>query len=301
MWNFVNYVKMRHSMQKRRICMDNYFCGWYIKCQDAFRTVAFIPAYHITGGVKTCSLQVITNEGAWYIDYPIGQFRMDENSVTIGPNTFSKQGCKLDIHTPELTVTGELTFGPFTPLAYDIMGPFKYVPFMQCRHSVFSMKHRVRGELRINGESWKLTVGECYIEGDRGRSFPREYLWTQCCNPWGSIMLSVADIPFCGLHFTGVICAITYQGRKYRLATYLGARAVSIQNGEIIIRQGRKTLTVRRLEDRGKPLAAPVGGDMKRIIRESPQCRVFYHYQEKGQTVFRFSSEVASFEYEYPQ
>jgi hypothetical protein len=53
--------------------------------------------------------------------------------------------------------------------------------------------------------------------------------------------------------------------------------------------------------DRGKPLAAPVGGDMKRTIRESPSCRVFYHYQEKGKTVFKFISEVASFEYEYPQ
>ena len=281
--------------------MRNYFRGWYIKCQGSFRTVAFIPAFHVTGGVRTCSLQVITDEGSWYVDYPIGQFRMDENGVTIGPNVFTRQGIKLDVHRLELTVTGELTFGEFTPLAYDIMGPFKYVPFMQCRHSVFSMKHRVRGELRINGESWKLEVGECYIEGDRGCSFPREYMWTQCCNPWGSIMLSVADIPFCGFHFTGIICAIHYRGREYRLASYLGAKAVRIQNGEVIIRQGRKTFTVRRLQDRGRPLAAPVGGDMKRTIRESPDCRVFYHYQEKGQTLFKFISEVASFEYEYPQ
>lgn len=281
--------------------MKEYFCGWYIKCQGSFRTVAFIPSYHISGGVKTCSLQIITDDRSWYVDYPIAQFHMDEKGVTIGPNAFTKQGCKLDIHIPELTITGELTFGEFTPLAYDIMGPFQYVPFLQCRHSVFSMKHRVRGELWINGESWKLTVGECYIEGDRGRSFPREYLWTQCSNPWGSIMLSVADIPFCGLHFNGVICAIHYRGREYRLATYLGAKAVRIQNGEVIIRQGRKTLTVRRMQDRGKPLAAPVGGDMKRTIRESPSCRVFYHYQEKGKTVFKFISEVASFEYEYPQ
>ena len=281
--------------------MKDYFCGWYIKCQGSFRTVAFIPAYHISDGVKTCSLQIITDDRSWYADYPIEQFHMDEKGVTIGPNVFTKQGCKLDIRIPELTITGELSFGEFTPLAYDIMGPFKYVPFLQCRHSVFSMKHRVRGELWINGESWKLTVGECYIEGDRGRSFPGEYLWTQCNNPWGSIMLSVADIPFCGLHFNGVICAIHYRGREYRLATYLGAKAVRIQNGEVIIRQGRKTLTVRRMQDRGKPLAAPVAGDMKRTIRESPSCRVFYHYQEKGKTVFKFISEVASFEYEYPQ
>jgi hypothetical protein len=114
-------------------------------------------------------------------------------------------------------------------------------------------------------------------------------------------MLSVADIPFCGIHFTGIISAICFEGKEYRIATYLGARAVKIRDGEAVIRQGDKTLTVRRLEDKGKPLAAPVGGDMKRTIRESPSCRVFYHYQEKGKTVFKFISEVASFEYEYPQ
>ena len=281
--------------------MRNYFRGWYIKCQGSFRTVAFIPAYHITKHEKSCSLQVITDEGSWYVDYPIGQFRMDKNGVTIGPNVFTRQGIKLDIHRPELTVTGKLTFGEFTPLAYDIMGPFKYVPFMQCRHSVFSMGHRVDGKLTINGEKVLFDNGVGYIEGDRGDSFPKEYLWTQCSFPEGGVMLSVAEIPLCGLHFTGVICAIYYRGREYRLATYLGAKAVRIQNGEVIIRQGRRTLTVRRLQDRGKPLAAPVGGDMKRTIRESPGCRVYYHYQEKGQTLFRFISEAASFEYEYPQ
>jgi hypothetical protein len=214
---------------------------------------------------------------------------------------FSKEGCHLDVNKPGLEVRGELKFGEFTPIAYDIMGPFKYVPFMECRHSVFSMKHRVDGKITINGTEFAYDNGVCYMEGDRGYSFPKEYLWTQCNNPWGSIMLSVADIPFCGLHFNGVICAIHYRGREYRLATYLGAKAVRIQNGEVIIRQGRKTLTVRRMQDRGKPLAAPVGGDMKRTIRESPSCRVFYHYQEKGKTVFKFFSEVASFEYEYPQ
>ena len=281
--------------------MRNYFWGWYIKCQNSNQTVAFIPAYHITNHEKSCSLQVITDEGSWYVGYPIGQFRMDENGVTIGPNVFAKQGIKLDIQRPELTVRGELTFGEFTPLAYDIMGPFKYIPFMQCRHSVFSMGHRVDGKLAINGEKVLFDKGVGYIEGDRGDSFPKEYLWTQCSFPEGGVMLSVGEIPFCGLHFTGVICAIQHRGREYRLATYLGAKAVRIQNGEVIIRQGPRTLTVRRLRDRGRPLAAPVGGDMKRTIRESSGCRVFYHFQERGRTLFRFISEAASFEYEYPQ
>jgi len=279
--------------------MRNYFCGWYCKCQNGTQTVAFIAAYHIKNNVKSCSLQVITEGGAWNVDYPFAEFHMDENGVKIGPNVFTKQGCHLAVSGPALTAEGSLNFGEFAPIAYDIMGPFQYVPFMECRHSVFSMKHRVDGVLSINGEAFSFDDGVCYIEGDRGYSFPKEYLWTQCCFDHGSIMVSVADIPFCGLRFTGVISAIHYRGREYRLATYLGARAVKIHDGEVVIRQGKKTLTVRRREDKGRPLAAPVGGDMKRTIRESAACRTCYHYQEDGKTIFEFESHRASFEYEY--
>ena len=281
--------------------MRDYFCGWYIKCQNDSQTVAFIAAYHIVNNQKSCSLQIITDNGAWNVAYPFEAFHMDEKGVRIGSNAFTKQGCRLDVHTPDLTVVGALTFGEFTPIAYDIMGPFKYVPFMECRHSVFSMKHRVDGGLVINGEAFAFHDGVCYIEGDRGYSFPKEYLWTQCCFNDGSLILSVADIPFCGIHFTGVICAIHYEGREYRLATYLGARAVKIRDGEAVIRQGNKTLTVKRLEDKGKPLAAPVGGDMKRTIRESAACKSYYCLRERGKTIFEFTSSKAAFEYEYAQ
>lgn len=114
-------------------------------------------------------------------------------------------------------------------------------------------------------------------------------------------MLSVADIPFCGIHFTGVISAIHYRGKEYRLGTYLGARAVHIHDGEVVIRQGRKTLTVKCLEQKGHPLAAPVGGGMTRTIRESAACKTYYHFQEDGKTIFEFTSDQAAFEYEYPQ
>lgn len=263
--------------------------------------MAFIAAYHITNNVKSCSLQVITDDGAWNVDYPYDQFRMDKNGVIIGSNVFTKQGCSLDVQTEGLSLRGELTFGEFAPIAYDIMGPFKFFPFMECRHSVFSMKHRVDGKLMLNGAEYAFDGGVCYIEGDRGHSFPSEYLWTQCCFPEGSVMLSVARIPYCGLRFTGVISAIHHGGREYRLATYLGARVVKLRDGEAVIRQGSRTLTVRRLEEKGHLLAAPVAGDMSRLIRESAACKAYYRLQEKGKTIFEFTSPMAAFEYEYPQ
>lgn len=241
--------------------MRDYFCGWYLRCQNQHQTIAVIPAYHITNGKKTCSVQVITDDDSWNVAFPYSEFRMQGSGVDIGSNHFGREGVSLDLHTPELTATGSLSFGPLAPIQYDIMGPFKFAPFMECRHSVLSMKHTVNGTLQINGETYAFENGIGYIEGDRGYSFPKEYVWTQSCFPEGSIMLSVADIPFCGFHFTGVIGAIHYQGKEYRIGTYFGARAVSIHDGAVVVKQGRKTLTVKRLEKKGHPLAAPVGGE----------------------------------------
>lgn len=280
--------------------MGDYFCGWYLKCQNGEQTIAFIPAYHITNGEKTCSVQIITDDASWNARFPYSEFQMNDSGVSIGGNHFGRDGILLDLHTPELTATGTLSFGLFSPIRYDIMGPFKYVPFMQCRHSVFSMKHSVNGKLVINGKEFDFDDGVCYIEGDRGCSFPREYVWTQCCFPEGSVMLSVADIPFCGFHFTGVISAIHHRGKEYRIGTYLGARAVFIHDGEVVVKQGGKQLTVKRLEKKGHPLAAPLSGSMSRTIHETAACKAYFHYQENGKTVFEFESDKAAFEYEYP-
>ena len=75
---------------------------------------------------------------------------------------------------------------------------------------------------------------------------------------------------------------------------------MKIRDGEAVIKQGSKSLTVKRLEDKSKPLAAPMGGDMKRTIRESAACKTYYHFREKGKTIFEFTSDMAAFEYEYP-
>lgn len=281
--------------------MRDYFCGWYLKCQNEKQTIAVIPAYHITNGKKTCSLQVITDDRSWNVTFPYSEFRMEDSGVEIGRNHFGRDGITLDLHTPEISAAGTLSFGLFAPIRYDIMGPFKYVPFMECRHSVFSMKHTVNGTLEVNGCVYEFENGVGYIEGDRGYSFPKEYVWTQCCFREGSVMLSVADIPFCGIHFAGVISAIHYQGKEYRIGTYLGARAVFIREGEVVVKQGNKKLTVKRLEKKGHPLAAPVGGDMSRTIHETAACRAYFHYQEAGKTIFEFEAENAAFEYEYPQ
>lgn len=112
-------------------------------------------------------------------------------------------------------------------------------------------------------------------------------------------MLSVADIPIAGFHFQGVIGIVLWHGREYRLATYLGAKAVMIRNGLVRVAQGSLELEAELLERTGQPLKAPARGDMVRIIHESAACRARYQFQKDNCTLLAFETDRASFEYEY--
>ncbi|MCH5343207.1 MAG: hypothetical protein J1E64_04135 [Acetatifactor sp.] len=279
--------------------MRGFFYGWYLKCQSDSQTLAVIPAIHQTGKKRACSVQLITDNNAWTVSFPADTFRRLKGNIFIEKNRCGKSGIRLAINTPELNVRGKLDFGPFSPLKYDIMGPFSLVHFLECRHSVWSMRHPVCGTVYINNRKYSFQNAWGYWEGDRGRSFPKEYVWTQCLFQGGSLMLSVADIPLAGFHFNGVICVVLWQGREYRLATYLGARAVRIRNGMVRIIQGNLELEARLIERAESPLKAPAMGDMVRTIHESAACRARYRFRKGNRTLFAFETDRASFEYEY--
>lgn len=279
--------------------MHNYFYGWYFRCQSDQQTLAVIPSVHRTEKSKFCTIQLITDTQSFHVPFPCFDLQKQNNQICIAGNRFGKEGITLDIRIPDLHATGSVRFGSFTPIKYDIMGPFRWVPFMQCRHSVYSMRHSVDGMLFINGTPFVFHDAIGYVEGDRGYSFPCKYAWTQCSFPDSALMLSIADIPFGCYHFTGVIGIILLRGKEYRLATYLGAKAVKIEVGEIIVQQGHFRLSVKPQELFGYPLCAPLGGAMVRTIHEHPACRVFYHFEENGTTLLELDAPNAAFEYEY--
>lgn len=279
--------------------MKNKFCGWYFRCQSERQTLAVIPSVHRTDKSRFCAVQLITDTQSFHVSFPYSDYQKQENQIRIAGNRFGKEGISLDIRAPTLRAVGSVRFGPFAPIKHDIMGPFRYVPFMQCRHSVYSMRHSVEGTLFINETPYVFHDAIGYIEGDRGDSFPRKYAWTQCSFLDGALMLSIAEIPFGGFHFTGVIGIVHLRGKEYRLATYLGAKAVKIDADEITVRQGGFTLTVNPQNQSGHPLRAPVGGAMVRTIYEHPSCKVLYRFEENGIPLLVLDAPNAAFEYEY--
>ncbi|WP_310604145.1 tocopherol cyclase family protein [Anaerosporobacter sp.] len=262
-------------------------------------TLALIPALHSDGKESSASLQIITNDKAFSISYPKIRFNEDKFRIKIGQNYFSKKGICLNIETNNYSIHGKLRFGIFHKIKYSIMGPFRYIPFMQCKHNVISMRHVVTGTIKINDKVYCFNEGIGYIEGDCGCSFPKEYIWTQCHFPNGSIMLSVADIPMLGFHFRGIIGIVMIAGKEYRIATYLGARVSLISDDTVVIKQGKYTLYAKLIESKHQKLNAPVCGKMTRIIHESASCKARYLFICEDKILLDFTSENASFEYEF--
>ncbi len=277
----------------------DYFKGWYFKCSSKNKTIAFIPAFHSRNNNETASLQIITDENSYNLSFPFLAYSEKPLYIRIGNNVFSENGIIINIKSDNLTVKGNLQFGKFSPIGYDIMGPFKYIPFMQCRHSVYSMRHQVSGNLTINNQHINFQSGIGYMEGDCGTSFPSRYIWTQCFFGNGSLMLSAADIPILGLNFTGIIGIIYLNGKEYRIATYLGAKICEIDGSSITVVQGSYKLNAKLIKNNAHSLAAPDNGKMNRIIHESASCKAYYKFSYKNKILCEFISDRASFEFEY--
>ena len=278
-----------------------YFEGWYFKLQGNHgRSIALIPAIHIKkDGHRSASIQIISEIGAWWIEYPFDQFSASEDRffVRIGKSAFSEQGINLAIHKDDLSLTGSVSFGKFLSITPDIMGPFRWLPNMECSHSVISMKHSLEGTLSLNGEQLDYNNGIGYIEADRGRSFPQNYLWTQCCWENTSIMLSIASIPISRIRFTGCICAIFHNGKEYRIATYQGARVVEWSADGAVVLQGKYRLEVKLLEQSAQDLRAPSEGEMCRTVKESLCAKVCYRLWERDKLIIDLASNKAGYEY----
>ena len=302
MLNRVSIMKVYYHGDRQR---GPYFEGWYFKLQTAEgRSLALIPALHMdVRGRRTASLQVIADRGTWWLEYPAGALHVRKSlfQIRLDHNLFNSRGLWLNLEEAGLSLRGTVAFGPFTPLKSDIMGPFRFLPGMECAHGVISMGHSLEGALTLNGERLDFTGGTGYVETDRGRSFPSAFLWAQCGWQEGdgrtSLMLSVASIPLAALRFTGCICEVRHAGRSWRLATYRGAVVEQWGENGAIIRQGEVRLEVGLVDKRTQPLQAPAAGEMSRTVHESLCTVVRYRFWDRSRLLFDHTDDRAGYEY----
>lgn len=282
----------------------NYFEGWYYKLIDSSQknVWALIPgiAYGKDPNDGHAFIQVIEANSCrvHYFRYDIYDFKSSNRDfhVQIGNNHFNRNEIKLDLRGQDTLIQGHLTFHnivpfPKKPLRPGIMGPFSFVPSMECYHGVVNIHHEIKGSLFENKSEIDFTNGYGYIEKDWGRSFPESWIWLQSNHfPQKnvSVMFSVAKIPWLLSHFTGFLSFLRIDDEVLMFATYTGAkiRKLKYENNllTLSISSFKHTLEMEAKFSKGGVLKAPKNGMMDRTVTESITSNVnvrLYHNKSK--------------------
>jgi len=284
----------------------NYFEGWYFKNTNCNSSIAFIPGININKEERKAFIQVITDEFSYFVNYNIDDFIFGNNPfyIRIGNNYFSLDNIHIDINDEEqnLRIYGDIKYSDIvnidTNFFYpNIMGPFSYVPFMECNHAILNMKSKADGLISINYKKIKFDGDVGYIEKDWGCSFPKSYIWCQGNNfkkKDVSFMLSIADIPFKAFHFEGNICVLIVDDKEYRFATYNNAKLLKYEVNdnlmEIILKKGHYYLEIKSENTKGLKLIAPVKGKMDKDILESISSTINVTLKKDDKIIFSDTS-----------
>ena len=260
----------------------------------------------LKNGDYSSFIQVITKENSYFLNYSFQDFSFNNSPffIKIGDNTFSLDEINININDSfhKLNINGNIHFSNSTPISStlyspNIMGPFSYIPFMECNHAVLSMKSNTLGSLNFNSDLINFNGGIAYIEKDWGTSFPKSYIWCQSnefLNFPANFMISIAKIPLGCVNFTGIISDISFENKEYKFATYYGARLkkYDVNNDSIFIEveQGNKTLSVSSLSENRKFLLAPSKGKMNKEILESISSNVYVELKENNIIIFSDTS-----------
>jgi hypothetical protein len=288
---------------------SNFFEGWYFKFVDAAEehVQAVIPGVFLGHDRATSHAFVQVLDGlsgrSTYHRHSLDRFAASDQEfdVRIGPNHFRVDGFSIDIADSNRTLRGELTFdgiipGPVAWTSPGIMGPYAFVPFMECYHGVLGFDHAVRGSLALDGEMVSFDNGRGYIEKDWGQAFPQAWIWGQSNHfgePGTSITISVATIPWLGNSFRGFIIGLWHNRQLYRFTQYNGSQITRLRltDTHVILRTVNRThrLEIEATRSEGGLLHAPYRSDMLQRVTESLTAEIAVRLIE-------LKSEVVVFE-----
>lgn len=266
-----------------------FFEGWYYKLvsQDETHALAIIPGIAMDEkGNQQAFIQVLDGkkEKAYYHRFDVEYFQPHpkKHDLYLGRNAFNSNRIILDL--PNLK--GEIQFNNLHPwstsfLSPGIMGPFSFVPFMECYHGILSMDHGLSGSLIFEGEKYSFDNGRGYIEKDWGHSFPEGYIWMQS-NHFSqqgiSIKASIAKIPWMGTSFIGHIAGVLIGNQLIEFTTYNGTRLqlcqVTQEAVKIHMENRSYRLEIRAKREEATSLAAPIAGFMDARIEESMKSEI---------------------------
>jgi len=267
-----------------------FFEGWYFKLvdRDGAHPHAIIPGVFL-GADSHAFVQVLdgTAGSAAYHRFPIEEFEAarDHFEMRIARNRFTREKIALDIpaetSSAKQGLHGEIRVGPWREwpsnwLSPGIMGPYSFVPFMECNHGILSLDHSLEGALEVEGRSLSFAGGRGYIEKDWGRSFPSGYVWAHSnhfVRPGICLTASVARIPWLTGAFRGFIIGFLVDGELHRFTTYNGGKVEELQISDthvaMRVRNRRHRLEIEATKSEGAILHAPYEQQMLERVSET--------------------------------
>jgi len=267
-----------------------FFEGWYFKIINAAEDErwAFIPGVFINADKsKTHAfIQVLDGTAGTAAYHTYHNFSAERNAfdVRIGESYFTRDRIQLNIDDEIGCIRGDLHFPqqqpwPVTLTSPGIMGPFAWLPRMECCHGVLSLDHPVEGSLEINGRTIDFTGGRGYIEKDWGQTFPNGYIWMQTNHfetPGTSLTGSVATIPGLG---SGYIVGLWHEGQLHQWTTYdihsrLDKLIVDDNTVEWVMYNRHHELKIVATRAEGGLLKGPERTDMQKRVDETMQATV---------------------------
>lgn len=305
----MSHKQMLYQNKKKK----GYFEGWYYKLLNAKGnvTLSLIPGVSKSVEDPHAFIQIINNHNhqTYYIRYPMSSFKYqsDPFMITIDSNIFTQHQIIISIQDV-VNLQGVIDLGQWTTIdhslyAPNIMGPFAYIPWMECNHGIMSLRHELKGNLCFNSDLLSFEDGIGYIEKDYGSSFPSRYIWIHSNAPssTNSLFFSYAKIPFGMFSFDGLICILEIEGIQHRFATYNKSKVshVAIEDEVTIeIKKGSKRLKLTLSNHLSHPLVAPKKGNMNQIIYESldgtVQASLYNHDTLEWEGIFNYvASEIS--------
>jgi len=290
-----------------------YFEGWYYKVLNAAedKAFAFIPGISMDEkGAQQAFIQILDGKKrtAEYHKFQASEFKATGGKfeINISNNLFAKEKMMLDLPTAK----GELRFinqvsWPNQWYSPNIMGPFSFVPFMECYHGILSMDHRIEGQVKIHDETIDFTGGRGYMEKDWGHSFPSAYIWMQS-NHFSqsgiSLKASVAKIPWMGTSFIGFIAGLWLQDHLIEFTTYnftkLRKSIADKKKVKLVMENSKYRLEILAHRDVSTKLASPIGGFMDGRVEESMTSKLEIQLfdKKKKQEIFEDMGRNAGLE-----
>jgi hypothetical protein len=267
----------------------HYFEGWYFKVvnYDENKAFAFIPGIAMNGNdEKHAFIQVLDGKKltAHYHKFEYHTFTSepDQFKIAIEQNHFSEH--ELQINLPSLKASLQFSGNiPWPNRWYSpgIMGPYTFLPFMECYHGIVSMDHSITGQIEVDGEMLDFNNGRGYIEKDWGQSFPSAYIWLQSnhfSQPGISLKVSVAKIPYLGFSFVGFIAGIWLNNQLIQFTTYnqssLKKSVIDTEKVELVMQNKNHRLEILVRRETATALASPILGLMDGRIEESMNALV---------------------------